>query len=74
MRGVWRWISQREILEGTLHKFDFDPKLQKNWVIGETWELKAPASLRQCDPSRGGEGGQHVEPMTRPSFVTVERR
>ena len=48
MRGVRRWISQSEILEGTLHKFDFDPKLQKNWVTGETWELKAPASLRRA--------------------------
>ena len=52
VRGVLRWISLREILEGTLHKFDFDPKLQKIWVTGETWELKAPASLRHCDPLR----------------------
>ena len=47
---------------------------RENCVIGETWELKAPASLRHCDPSRGGEGGRHVEPMTRPSFATDERR
>ena len=57
VRGVRRWISQREILEGTLHKFDFDPQLQKNWVTGESWELKAPASFRHCDPSRGGQWG-----------------
>ena len=45
-----------KFLRATLHKVDFDPKLQKNWVTGETWELQAPASLRHCDPSRRGEG------------------
>ena len=38
----------------TRHKFDFDPELQKNLVTGETWELKAPASLRRVSSTWAG--------------------
>ena len=48
-----RWISQFGILE---ELFVFDPELQKNLVSGQTWELKAPASLRRVSCTLALEG------------------
>ena len=49
--STWGLGLQSMRYRSSAWKVRFDPKLQKNLVTGETWEMKAPASLRRASSS-----------------------